>query len=147
MSDATQLLTDAGQGDPGAAEELLVVVYDELRRLAAHKMSKESPGHTLQPTALIGEAWLRLADSKETPTTFVDRRHFLATVARTMRSGASELACAPIRIPGMEPISRVASSAQLTLPKSRCPMPASKVRGIACTMSVPTKVAAVSRRG
>ena len=61
MSDATLLLTKVQQGDPKAADELLELVYQELRQLAAHKMAQESPGQTLQPTALVHEAWLRLS--------------------------------------------------------------------------------------
>ncbi|HEV7927756.1 MAG TPA: ECF-type sigma factor, partial [Verrucomicrobiae bacterium] len=57
----TQILDAVGAGDPQAAEKLLPLVYQELRKLAAHKMAGQSPGHTLQPTALVHEAWLRLA--------------------------------------------------------------------------------------
>jgi hypothetical protein len=58
MDDATQLLGAAGDGNPTAAEKLLELLYEELRRLAASKMARESPGQTLQPTALVHEAWL-----------------------------------------------------------------------------------------
>ena len=61
MSEVTRMLEAIEQGDPKAAEELLPLVYNELRRLAAHKMAAELPGQTLQPTALVHEAWLRLA--------------------------------------------------------------------------------------
>jgi hypothetical protein len=60
VSEVTQILDRLQQGDPKAAEDLLPLVYNELRRLAAHKMAGEAPGHTLQPTALVHEAWLRL---------------------------------------------------------------------------------------
>jgi hypothetical protein len=60
MSDVTQILVRVDRGDVEAAEELLPLVYEELRRLATHKMALEAPGHTLQPTALVHEAWLRL---------------------------------------------------------------------------------------
>ena len=60
MSEVTQMLERAQQGDPKAAEELLPLVYEELRKLAAAKMANEAPGHTLQPTALVHDAWLRL---------------------------------------------------------------------------------------
>lgn len=72
-----------GQGDPKAAEDLLPLVYDELRKLAAHKMTGEAAGHTLQPTALVHEAWLRLvgADSPQ----FDGRGHFFAAAAEAMR--------------------------------------------------------------
>ena len=64
MSEATILLTAIDQGDPKAAEKLLGIVYEELRRLAASKMAQESASHTLQPTALVHEAWLRLVGDK-----------------------------------------------------------------------------------
>ena len=71
------------QGDPRAAEELLPLVYEELRRLAAHKMASQPPGQTLQPTALVHEAWLRLAGSDE--ARFANRAHFFAAAAQAMR--------------------------------------------------------------
>ena len=60
MNEVTQILAVMEQGDPKAGDELLPLVYQELRRLAAHKMANEAPGQTLQPTALVHEAWLRL---------------------------------------------------------------------------------------
>src|SRR5258706_225130 len=75
MSDATQLLTAVEQGEPQAAEKLLDLVYEELRRLAAIKMASLAPGHTLQPTALVHEAWLRLVGDQN--PTFQDRAQFL----------------------------------------------------------------------
>ena len=74
MSDATLLLTKVQQGDPKAAGELLELVYQELRQLATRKMAQELPGQTLQPTALVHEAWLRLVGS-ENPS-FENRAHF-----------------------------------------------------------------------
>jgi RNA polymerase sigma factor (TIGR02999 family) len=71
------------QGDSKAAEELLPLVYDELRKLAAHKMANEAPGQTLQPTALVHEAWLRLAGNEE--ARFANRAHFFAAAAQAMR--------------------------------------------------------------
>lgn len=71
------------QGDSRAAGELLPIVYDELRHLAAHKMASEAAGHTLQPTALVHEAWLRLGGS-EAPT-FQNRAHFFGAAAEAMR--------------------------------------------------------------
>src|SRR5690349_10292952 len=65
MSDVTRILESIGRGDAEAAEQLLPLVYEELRKLAAHKMANEAPGHTLQPTALVHEAWLRLVGSQE----------------------------------------------------------------------------------
>src|SRR6266498_1167737 len=79
VSDVTRILKHAQAGDPTAAEQLLPLVYDELRRLAAKKMAHESPGQTLQPTALVHEAWLRLAGSQK--QTWRDRRHFFAAAA------------------------------------------------------------------
>jgi RNA polymerase sigma factor (TIGR02999 family) len=71
------------QGDPKAAEELLPLVYDELRKLAAHKMAAEVLGQTLQPTALVHEAWLRLAG--DDGARFANRTHFIAAAAEAMR--------------------------------------------------------------
>ncbi len=83
MSDATLLLTAAEQGDPLAAEQLLTVVYEELRRLAGSKMAHEAPGHTLQPTALVHEAWLRLMGARNPK--FQNRAHFFSAAAEAMR--------------------------------------------------------------
>lgn len=83
MSDATVMLAAMERGDPQAAEELLVLVYDELRRIAAAKMMHEAPGQTLQPTALVHEAWLRLVAGKR--PSFNDRAHFFRTAAEAMR--------------------------------------------------------------
>ena len=80
-ADATPRAPDGG--DPPAAAELLALVYDELRRLAAHKLSHEAPGHTLQPTALVNEAWLRLVTG-DTPK-FANRAHFFSLAAEAMR--------------------------------------------------------------
>ena len=83
MSDATLLLTAVEQGDPTAAEQLLDLLYGELRRLAASKMAQEAPGQTLQPTALVHEAWLRLVASKN--PRFENRAHFFSAAAEAMR--------------------------------------------------------------
>jgi RNA polymerase sigma factor (TIGR02999 family) len=84
MSDVVQLLNAIEQGDPGAANQLLPLVYDELRRLAAQKLAREQPGHTLQPTALVHEAFLRLVgDQKEVQ--WDSRGHFFAAAAEAMR--------------------------------------------------------------
>ena len=83
MSNATLLLTAVERGDPKAADQLLELVYGELRALATHKMAQESPGHTLQPTALVHEAWLHLVGS-ETPN-FQNRAHFFSAAAEAMR--------------------------------------------------------------
>lgn len=79
----TELLRDWRGGDPHAAEQLLPLVYEELRVLATRYMHRERPGHTLRPTDLIGEAYLRLAAGSQ--PTWDDRSHFFAIVARTMR--------------------------------------------------------------
>ena len=83
MSDITQILDRVQRGDSKAAEELLPLVYVELRRLAAQKMANEAAGHTLQPTALVHEAWLRLGGS-DTPS-FQNRAHFFGAAAEAMR--------------------------------------------------------------
>jgi RNA polymerase sigma factor (TIGR02999 family) len=83
MSDVTRILTDIEQGNVRASEELLPIVYNELRRMAAHKMSTEPAGHTLQPTALVHEAWLRLVDS--TSQSWQNRAHFFGAAAEAMR--------------------------------------------------------------
>jgi RNA polymerase sigma factor (TIGR02999 family) len=82
ISDVTQILEAAQQGDRKAAEELLPLVYDELRKLAAGKMAGQPDGHTLQPTALVHEAWLRLAGPE---ARFEGRTHFFAAAAEAMR--------------------------------------------------------------
>jgi len=83
MNDVTQLLNAAGQSDALAASELLSLVYEELRRVAAAKMASEAPGQTLQATALVHEAWLRLANDEQRK--WHDRTHFFATAAEAMR--------------------------------------------------------------
>jgi len=77
------MLGSIAQGDPKAAEELLPLVYNELRKLAAHKMAAELPNQTLQPTALVHEAWLRLAG--DDGASFANRGHFIAAAAEAMR--------------------------------------------------------------
>ena len=84
MNDVTQILDRARQGDSLAASELLPLVYQELRRIAAHKMAAEPAGHTLQPTALVHEAWLRLVD-KDGQAQFQNRAHFFGAAAEAMR--------------------------------------------------------------
>lgn len=83
MSDVTRLLGAIDHGDPKAAEELLPLVYDQLRQLAAARMARESPGQTLQATALVHEAWLRLVGSNE--TRWNSRAHFFGAAAEAMR--------------------------------------------------------------
>ena len=83
MSEMTQVLAAAARGDPTAAEGLLPLVYDELRKLATHKMANEPAGHTLPPTALVHEAWLRLIHVED--QSFENRAHFFAAAAEAMR--------------------------------------------------------------
>jgi RNA polymerase sigma factor (TIGR02999 family) len=83
MADVTLILQKIEQGDPRAAEELLPLVYAELRKLAAAKMSRESASQTLQPTALVHEAWLRLGGEAQPP--WENRGHFFAAAAEAMR--------------------------------------------------------------
>ena len=83
MSAVTQILEAITRGEPKAADELLPLVYSELRRLAAHKMASENPGQTLQPTALVHEAWLRLTNDDQRK--WNDRTHFFAAAAEAMR--------------------------------------------------------------
>jgi len=83
MTDITNTLRSIAQGDPTAAEELLPLVYDELRRLASAKMAKEPSGQTLQATALVHEAWLRLGGEKQ--ANWENRRHFFGAASEAMR--------------------------------------------------------------
>ena len=80
---ATRLLAAVGRGEAGAAEELFALVYEDLRRVAAAYLSRERQGHTLQPTALVHEAYCRLVDAEGLD--FADRHHFYAVAARAMR--------------------------------------------------------------
>ena len=84
MSDVTRMLSAIDQGDPEASAELLPLVYDELRRLAARELRRESAGHTLQPTALVHEAYVRLVDQQNEPR-WNHRGHFYAAAAESMR--------------------------------------------------------------
>ena len=84
MTEVTQILSDIKRGDPSAAEKLLPLVYQELRRLAAARLAREKPGQTLQATALVHEAYLRLI-GPEGDTAFDDRGHFFAAAAEAMR--------------------------------------------------------------
>jgi RNA polymerase sigma factor (TIGR02999 family) len=84
MTDVTRILSSIAEGDPRAAEQLLPLVYDELRKVAAQKLAREKPGQTLQPTALVHEAYLRLIGGDKAPA-FKDRGHFFAAAAAAMR--------------------------------------------------------------
>src|SRR6476469_8409224 len=83
MSNATVMLAAIEGGDSKATEQLLMLLYDELRRLAASKLAQEAPGQTLQPTALVHEAWLRLVGDQT--HSFKDREHFFRASAEAMR--------------------------------------------------------------
>ena len=83
MTNVTHILTAIEQGNAKATDELLPIVYNELRRMAAHKMASEPAGHTLQPTALVHEVWLKLVD---TPSqSWQNRAHFFGAAAEAMR--------------------------------------------------------------
>src|SRR3954451_1614633 len=84
MNDATRILSAIEQGDPEAAEQLLPLVYDELRKLAAARLADEKPGQTLQPTALVHDAYLRLVDADRVQR-WDSRGHFFAAAAAAMR--------------------------------------------------------------
>jgi RNA polymerase sigma factor (TIGR02999 family) len=84
MSDVTRILSAIERGDPNAADKLLPLVYEELRRLAAVKLSKEKPGQTLQPTMLVHEAYVRLVDV-DRPQQWNGRAHFFGAAAEAMR--------------------------------------------------------------
>src|SRR5215212_3805922 len=84
MSDVTQLLSAIEAGDPKAAAELLPLVYDELRKLAAARLAAEKPGQTLQATALVHEAYVRLVGGEQ-PQNWNSRGHFIAAAAEAMR--------------------------------------------------------------
>jgi RNA polymerase sigma factor (TIGR02999 family) len=84
MSNVTRILSDVEQGDPHAAEQLLPLVYDELRKLAAQKLAQEKPGQTLQATALVHEAYLRLVDVEKAHR-WNSQGHFFAAAAEAMR--------------------------------------------------------------
>lgn len=84
MGDVTHILSQIESGDPTAADQLLPLVYDELRRLATAKMTRERPGQTLQPTALVHEVFLRLTGG-ETQSEWESKRHFFAAAAEAMR--------------------------------------------------------------
>jgi RNA polymerase sigma factor (TIGR02999 family) len=85
MADVTRLLDAAAAGDRQAAADLLPLVYDELRKLAAARMAAEAPGHTLQPTALVHEAYVRLVSPAQPQAAFDGRGHFFAAAAEAMR--------------------------------------------------------------
>ena len=91
MTDVTRILSEIESGDPTAAEQLLPLVYDELRKLAAAKLAHEKPGQTLQATALVHEAYLRLVD-QTTPARWDNPRQFFGAAAEAMRRILAEQA-------------------------------------------------------
>jgi RNA polymerase sigma factor (TIGR02999 family) len=91
MSEVTRILSAIDQGDPHAASQLLPLVYDELRKLAAQRLARETPGQTLQPTALVHEAYLRLVGDDEEQH-WDSRGHFFAAAAEAMRRILVEIA-------------------------------------------------------
>jgi len=96
MSEFTRILDQVQQGNEKAADELLPLVYEELRKLAAHKMVSEAPGQTLQPTALVHEAWLRLTGAEN--KAWDSQGHFFAAAAEAMRRILIERARAKSRL-------------------------------------------------
>jgi RNA polymerase sigma factor (TIGR02999 family) len=84
MTDVTQILSQIETGDPSASEQLLPIVYDELRRLAVHRLSQERPGQTLQATALVHDVYIRLVDVQQRQS-WNGRGHFFAAAAEAMR--------------------------------------------------------------
>ncbi len=97
MCDVTRILSQIESGDPSAAEELLPLVYEELRKLAAAKIAQEKPGQTLQATALVHEAYLRLVDVEKS-SHWESRGHFFAAAAEAMRRILVENARRKLRI-------------------------------------------------
>src|SRR5262245_50075124 len=91
MSDVTRILSDIERGDPSAADQLLPLVYDELRRLATQRLAQEKPGQTLQATALVHDAYLRLVDVDKAQH-WNSRGHFFAAAAEAMRRILIEIA-------------------------------------------------------
>jgi RNA polymerase sigma factor (TIGR02999 family) len=116
MSEVTRILSAIDQGDPQAAGQLLPLVYDELRRLAAAQLAREKPGQTLDATALVHEAYLRLVGDQQ----FANRRHFFAAAAQAMRrilvESARRKQLAPrVAFEGFEPAAAAADGRLLEL--------------------------------
>ena len=108
MTDVTRILSAIEQGDPHAAAQLLPLVYDELRKLAAQQLAQEKPGQTLQATALVHEAYLRLVGDQQ----FANRRHFFAAAAQAMRrilveSARRKQLLGRVNLEGIEPAAKV----------------------------------------
>ena len=118
MSDVTRILSAIEAGEPQAAERLLPLVYDELRKLAAHKLAHEKPGQTLQATALVHEAYLRLVDVEQIQS-WDGRGHFFAAAAEAMRGFSSR------QLVARAGKSAVAASIVSISPSTRSPSPSS----------------------
>ncbi len=114
MADVTQILSQIEQGNVAAAEQLLPLLYAELRKLAAQRLGQEKPGHTLQATALVHEAWLRLVD-RENSQKWKSRGHFFAAAAEAMRRILIESARRKRRIRHGGQMNRVDIDAQLLI--------------------------------
>ena len=87
MSEVSRILSQIDAGDPMAASQLLPLVYDELRKMAASQLAREQPGQTLQATALVHEAWFRLAGNEQNEPSWDNRAHFFAAAAEAMPCG------------------------------------------------------------
>jgi RNA polymerase sigma factor (TIGR02999 family) len=138
MSDVTQLLQAVSAGDPKAAAELLPLVYEELRRLAARKMAGEARGQTLQPTALVHEAWLRLTGAGD--QTWQNRAHFYGAAAEAMRRILIERARRRLAA------KRGSGAAPLDLDEMEIPSPASDDDNLLRVNEALEKFAAVDSR-
>src|SRR5262249_34935419 len=121
MSDVTQILSAIEQGDPSAAAQLLPLVYDELRKLAAQQLALEKPGQTLQATALVHEAYLRLVGGEE--PAWDSRGHFFAAAAEAMRRIVVETARRKKRAAALPPAAHAADPQHRGRPAS-APRPA-----------------------
>ena len=119
MTDITQILSQIEQGDPSAAEQLLPLVYDELRKLAAAKLAQEKPGQTLQATALVHDAYIRLVDVQKAQH-WDSRGHFFAAAAESMRRILVDMARRKKRPKHGGDLQRVDLDAACTLAEEPC---------------------------
>jgi RNA polymerase sigma factor (TIGR02999 family) len=127
VSELTRILDAAQNGDPAAADQLLPLVYDELRRIAAQKMAREMPGQTLHPTALVHEAWLRLGADQQ--TNWQNRAHFLGAAAEAMRRILVENARRKLRL------KRGGGNERTTLDEAALEAPPEDEKGVASERS------------
>jgi RNA polymerase sigma factor (TIGR02999 family) len=120
MSDLNRILSQVESGDPSAAAQLLPLVYEELRKLAAANLARESPGHMLQATALVHEAYLRLVGDGEREPSWESRGHFFAAAAQSMRRILVEAARQKNRLKyGGGQVRRQLSDAEIAAPEPR----------------------------